>query len=319
MSTSVWIIIILALVFGPVLVSYIVEALRPKPEEPSKLSWDTDIPIEYVDVNGVRIRYITVGEGTPLVLLHTLRTQLDIFQKVIPELSKSFKVFVFDHPGHGWSDIVGEKLKPDIFYKATTDFLDALDINDAIVAGISIGGTIPLVLAARHNPRIKKVISINPYDYGSGGGLKRSSGIARLIFTLADVPILGDTVMRMRNRMVEDQIFQGGVYTNDAIPESLLEEFYLSGCRPGHYKSFLSLVRNAGEWGKARQEYHNINIPVLLLYGEDDWSNQDERLANQRDIPGVEMVTIERANHFLSLDAPEALISHILEFSGVAA
>jgi len=212
MSTSVWIIIILALVFGPVLVSYIVEALRPKPEAPSKLSWDKDIPIEYVDVNGVRIRYITVGEGTPLVLLHTLRTQLDIFQKVIPELSKSFKVFVFDHPGHGWSDIVGEKLKPDIFYKATTDFLDALDINDAIVAGISIGGTIPLVLAARHNPRIKKVISINPYDYGSGGGLKRSSGIARLIFTLADVPVLGDTVMRMRNRMVEDQIFQGGVY-----------------------------------------------------------------------------------------------------------
>jgi pimeloyl-ACP methyl ester carboxylesterase len=319
MSTSGWIIIILALVFGPVLISYIVEALRPKPGEPSKLSWDKDIPIEYVDVNGVRIRYITVGEGTPLVLLHTLRTQLDIFQKVIPELSKYFKVYAPDYPGHGWSDITNEKLKPEVFYKTAAGFLDALDINDAIVAGISIGGTISLVLAARHNPRIKKVISINPYDYGSGGGIQRSSGIARIIFTLASIPVLGDTVMRMRNRMIEDQIFQGGVYTSDAIPESLLEEFYLSGCRPGHYKSFLSLVRNAGEWDKDRREYKNINVPVLLLYGEDDWSYEIEREANQRDIPGVEMVTIERANHFLSLDAPDAFISNILEFSGVAA
>ena len=58
MSTSGWVIIILALVISPVLVSYIVEALRPKPREPSKLSWDKDIPIEYVDVNGVRLRYI---------------------------------------------------------------------------------------------------------------------------------------------------------------------------------------------------------------------------------------------------------------------
>lgn len=319
MTMICWIIVIVAVVFGPVLLSYIIEALRSEPTEPKQLQWAPDIPINQIEVNGNRLRYITVGEGTPLVLLHTLRTQLDIFQKVIPELSKQFKVYAFDYPGHGWSDIPNIKLKPDVFYEATTGFLNALDINDAIVAGISIGGTIPLVLAARQNPRIKKVISINPYDYASGGGIQRSSGIARLIFTLANIPVLGDTVMRMRNRMVEDQIFQGGVYAPDAIPESLLEEFYLSGCRSGHYKSFLSLVRNAGEWDMARQEYKNINIPVLLIYGKDDWSNQNERDANQSDIPAVETVIIEHASHFLSLDAPDVLVSNINKFSGIAA
>ena len=155
MSTTCWIILVIALVIGPVLVSYVVEALRSKPTAPAKLSWGPDIPIEYVDVNGIKLRYVTVGEGAPLVLLHTLRTQLDIFQKVIPELSKHFKIYAFDYPGHGWSDIPVVPLKPDVFYNATSGFLDALDIKDAVVAGISIGGTIPLVMAARHNPRVK--------------------------------------------------------------------------------------------------------------------------------------------------------------------
>ena len=315
MSTTCWIILVIALVIGPVLVSYVVEALRSKPTAPAKLSWGPDIPIEYVDVNGIKLRYVTVGEGAPLVLLHTLRTQLDIFQKVIPELSKHFRIYAFDYPGHGWSDIPVVPLKPDVFYNATSGFLDALDIKDAVVAGISIGGTIPLVMAARHNPRIKKVVSINPYDYGSGGGLQRSSLIANLIITLAKIPVLGDTVMRMRNRMVEDQIFKGGVYNTEDFPQSFLEELYAGGCRPGHYKSFLSLIRNAGLWDEARTEYKNINVPVLLIYGDDDWSNPEEREANQHDIPGVKYEVIKNAGHFLSLDAPVELHQQIVEFA----
>jgi hypothetical protein len=35
-----------------------------------------------------------------LVLLHTLRTQLDLFEKVVPELSKHSTVYAVDYPGH---------------------------------------------------------------------------------------------------------------------------------------------------------------------------------------------------------------------------
>ena len=50
-------------------------------------------------------------------------------------------------------------------------FLDKLDLNDVTLAGISIGGVIPLIIAAKQNPRVTKVIAINPYDYGGGTGL----------------------------------------------------------------------------------------------------------------------------------------------------
>lgn len=90
---------LVGLVGVPVLLSYVVEALRRAPAAPTRLSWAPEIPIKYAKVNGIDVRYVEVGKGPALVLLHTLRTQLDIFQKVIPELSNHFKIYALDYPG----------------------------------------------------------------------------------------------------------------------------------------------------------------------------------------------------------------------------
>lgn len=58
---------------------------------------------EYVDANGVRLRYVKAGAGEPLVLLHTVRTQLDYFQGLLPSLAEAFEVYAPDLPGHGHS------------------------------------------------------------------------------------------------------------------------------------------------------------------------------------------------------------------------
>jgi pimeloyl-ACP methyl ester carboxylesterase len=81
------------------------EALRPVPQAPRTLRWARDIPVESVEVGGNALRYIKTGRGPNLALLHTLRTQLDLFEKVVPELSKHFTVYALDYPGHGYSDI----------------------------------------------------------------------------------------------------------------------------------------------------------------------------------------------------------------------
>jgi hypothetical protein len=74
-------------------VSLAVEALRRRPRRPGTLAWAPEIPIEYAAIGPSRVRYIKSGSGPNLVLLHTLRTQLDIFQKVISELAKHFHVY----------------------------------------------------------------------------------------------------------------------------------------------------------------------------------------------------------------------------------
>src|SRR5947209_8323749 len=90
MSLSWILLVIPASLAAVVVASYLVEALRPVPKPPEKLTWAPDIPIHYADVGGVHTRYIKAGAGPNLVLLHTLRTQLDLFEKVVPDFAKCF-------------------------------------------------------------------------------------------------------------------------------------------------------------------------------------------------------------------------------------
>jgi pimeloyl-ACP methyl ester carboxylesterase len=315
MSMSWILIAILTFLVALVVVSYIVEALRPAPKRPEILVWAPSIPIEYVDLGGIRIRCVKTGVGPNLVLLHTLRTQLDIFEKIIPELEKHFTVHAFDYPGHGWSDIPKAAYAPEDFYHWTAAYLDKLDIRQAAVVGISIGGTISLVLAARQNPRVTRVMAINPYDYWSTGGIRRSSLAARLVFTPSEVPVLGSTIMRLRNRYLSDRIFEGGLASPRALPKELAKEFYAVGARPGHYRSFLSLLAHERLWSKARSEYASIEVPVLLVYGEEDWAPPVERERTRSLIPNVTTETIRNGNHFLSLDRPRELQHLIVGFA----
>ena len=58
----------------------------------------------------------------------------------------------------------------------------------------------------------------------------------------------------------------------------------------------------------------SIRVPVLLLYGEHDWSRPDERAETARRIPGAETRTVESGGHFLSFDGPQDVIPPVLEF-----
>ncbi|MFQ5804485.1 MAG: alpha/beta fold hydrolase, partial [Candidatus Methylomirabilales bacterium] len=291
----------------PVVVSYVVERLRHAPATPTRLGWAPEVPIKYIKVNGINLRYVDVGQGPPLVLLHTLRTQLDMFQKVIPELSKHFRVYALDYPGHGFSDIPTVEYTPEFFTDVVARFLEQMNIQHAIVAGESIGGSISLVLAARHNPRVKQVIAINAYDYDAGRGIMRGSPVAKLLFSLNSVPILGSTFWRLRQYLVFKLIIEGGVVHKNSLPSALLREMNEVGNRPYHYLAFMSLVRHWAGWEDARGEYPKIAVPVMLVYSERDWSRPDEREANHRAIPGGQKTIVKDAGHFLSLDAPEAL------------
>jgi pimeloyl-ACP methyl ester carboxylesterase len=308
----------LACLLATVPISFAVEGLRPRPVRPDRLAWAPGIALETAVVSGLRVRYIRTGSGPSLVLLHTLRTQLDIFQKVIPELARSFTVYAFDYPGHGWSDIPQADYAPEDFCRWTAEFLEAAGVEKATLAGVSIGGTIALVLAARGNPRVDRVVSINPYDYWPAGGIRRSSTMARLILGPADVPILGATLMRLRNRFVSDRIMEGGVASADDLSLELKKELYDVGARPGHYRAFLRLLAHEPLWADARKEYRRVAVPTLLVYGDRDWAPSEIREQERGLIPGVTMKTINGGGHFLPLDRPQELVGLISSFIGNA-
>ena len=91
---------------------------------------------------------------------------------------------------------------------------------------------------------------------------------------------------------------------------------YLVGNRPGHYRAFLSLLRNAESWETATKDYGRIDIPVLLIWGDRDWARPSEREHDRKLIPSVQMTTLEPGGHFLALDRPQELSKAIIRFAG---
>jgi pimeloyl-ACP methyl ester carboxylesterase len=298
-----------------VVVSFGVEALRQRPTAPTTLYWAPEIPIQTTVIGGNTIRYIKTGRGPTLVLLHTLRTQLDIFEKLVPLLSKSFTVYALDYPGHGFSEIPKTDYGPELFVRTVEGFLDKLDLKNVTLVGISIGGVIPLIIAADQNPRVKQVIAVNPYDYAHGLGIARGNGWAWLTFNLARVPVFGETVMRLRNRFIEQRILQGGVADPVAITPGFGVQVRASGLRQGHYRAFLNLLRHGYLWDEARERYGEITVPVLVVYGDRDWSREDERQRTVQAIPGAKVETVANGGHFLSLDQPARLAELIKSFA----
>jgi pimeloyl-ACP methyl ester carboxylesterase len=171
--------------------SLAIEAMRRAPKPPSRLPWAPEIPIEMIDVGGHRLRFIKAGQGPSLVLLHTLRTQLDLFEKVVPELSRHFTVYALDYPGHGFSDIPRARYDAAFFTAAVEGFIERLELRDVTLAGVSIGGATSLIIAARRNPRIARVVAVNPYDYAKGRGMARISVLGWLVTHASRLPVIG--------------------------------------------------------------------------------------------------------------------------------
>jgi pimeloyl-ACP methyl ester carboxylesterase len=308
--------IVLAALGALIAISHVVEGLRPVPMTPETLRWAPEIPIAYADLGDMRVRFVRAGTGPSLLLLHTLRTQLDLFEKVVPDLAKRFTVYALDYPGHGYSDIPEAKYDADFFAAATERFLETLDLRDVTLCGVSIGGAIALIIAGRRNPRVVRVVAINPYDYGRGRGMARSSWLGWMITTTSQVPVFGETVMRLRTFVIMKAVLRGGVASPESIPPTLLKEMYEVGNRRGHYRAFISLLRNSASWEAATGVYGNIRVPVNLVWGDKDWANSTEREHDRALIPGAQVTNLRGGGHFLPLDRPAELQELIVHFAG---
>src|ERR671935_407254 len=267
-------------------------------------------------VDGADIRYLRVGRGRSIVLLHTLRTQLEYFGPLLEHVDTDrVEVIAIDLPGHGESSAPAVDYTTGYFTDTVAALLDELEIQDAVVVGESIGGSIALALAARGNPRVAEVVAVNPYDYGRWGGIRRSSALANVLFTAMLLPVIGSVVARTETKGILRRVLAGGLHDPTALRAELVEKLSRCGALPGHAHAFRSLCRHWRSWIDARALYGAIGLPVTLVYGDDDWSRPAERDANAHAIPGVRTMTLANSGHFASLEKPDEIARLINELA----
>jgi pimeloyl-ACP methyl ester carboxylesterase len=258
---------------------------------------------------------LRTGSGLPLILLHTVRTQLDHFQLVTPRVLDAFTVYVIDFPGMGWSDITpGASYTEPALRQALVGFVTAVDITDVTLAGESMGATVALTASTELQDRVRRVVAFNPYDYHQGVG--RANRVASLYVGGACLPAIGDVVTRMENAPVLGIVLRGGLLDGRKLPDHYLTELRRVGRRPGYARVARAVFRNVDSMVAARGLYARVTVPVTLAYGDHDWSRVPEREANLALLPDAQSIALDDTGHFAALEQP-ARVAEILLASAV--
>jgi len=261
--------------------------------------------VGYVELSGgARVRYLRVGSGPPLLLMHTVRTQLDHFQRVVPLISDAYTVYALDFPGMGWSDIVpGAGYEEQALRAAVVRVVEDLALSDLTLAGESMGATLSLTASVDLVERVRRIVAFNTYDFADG--VKRANPLARMVVGNVRAPVIGPTVARLENKRILGGVIRGGLHDPSQLPDHYLDELRRVGRRPGYPAVARAIYRNLESLIAARQRYAGINVPVTLVYGDEDWSRPSDRQANIESVPGARDIVLHRTGHFAALEAPD--------------
>jgi pimeloyl-ACP methyl ester carboxylesterase len=269
--------------------------------------------IEYAALSsGARLRYLKTGTGPALVLMHTLRTQLDYFQRLIPRLTDHFTVYAVDLPGMGGSEIRrGAQYDEPTVRRDILELIQRLDLKGLTLAGDSKGATLALTLTAELGSRVSRVVAVNTYDYPQG--VERANLLASIVIKSMRIPGIGLIPSKLENALILGGILRGGFYDPHKLPGDFVHELIRSGQRPGFPGVETGYLRALWSYIAARQLYERVARTVTLVYGDHDWSKPSEREAVARLVPGSRMLTLANTGHFASLEQPEQVARILID------
>ena len=271
-----------------------------------------ELEFEALDIAGVPTRCHRSGSGQPLLLIHTLRTQIEYFARIVPQLRERFEVHLLDLPGHGHSGAPATDYTADFFLGAVRAFAVQRNLKDFVAVGESIGGTLALALASELKT-VARVVALNPFDYRGLGQIGRRSLFTWVGFTGLRVPVIGRAVSELTPRWLLRSVLRGGLYDPSRLPEELVDHLYDAGRRPGHARAFHSLCRAWNSWPELRSRVRNVGTPITLVQGDHDWAPHAIQETDARELAPRHLVHLKGCGHFSSLERPDEVVRAIAE------
>jgi pimeloyl-ACP methyl ester carboxylesterase len=278
----------------------------------------------FVDVEGLRTFYLEKGEGPTIVLMHGSSVAIDsrvTWFRNIDALSENFRVFAFDQPGFGYTDMPheGRYLDRQERTRHALDFLDVLGLETVILVGHSEGGYMGTRIAIEQPDRVAKLIVVT-----SGGTAPRLGGDRDLPWMAASKRAYDFT-----SRMAHEEIFletaQNSTFTRDEEFMEMMKENYSQAKKSGNF----DIIRKASEQETKPKPYTRLQeehihpflpslaVPTLLVWANNDGTVPVERgLRLMELIVDCEMHVFDKARHMVMVDQAEKFSRLLLTWCG---
>src|SRR3569623_3574478 len=119
--------------------------------------------MNFIEANGVSLRYVVEGTGKPIVLIHEMGGTIESWGLLAPLLAAQRRVVRYDTRGAGFSEKARTPLAIDTMTADLIALLDKLGIKEKVaLAGAAVGGAIALHTAYKHPDRVAAAIVRSP-------------------------------------------------------------------------------------------------------------------------------------------------------------
>lgn len=258
--------------------------------------------MQFATLNGVTLHYQLIGApaGKPVIVFsNSLGTDFRIWRDVIVRLAGECAIVTYDKRGHGLSDVGEAPYGMDDHVGDLEALLDHLDVRNAVICGISVGGMI------------------------AQGLYKRRKDLVRALILCDTAPKIGTE--EMWNARIS-AIEEGGIAS---IGESILERWFTQDFRRSDnaefagYRNMLTRTTMEGYTGTCAAirdaDYTNdapqIAVPTFCVVGEEDGSTPPELVLDMaRAIPGANYETISGAGHLPCIEKPDIMAEMMKAF-----
>jgi len=270
--------------------------------------WTTAQASETVTVDGheVDVAYYEEGSGDPAVFLHGIPTNSFLWRDVIGPIAEEYRVVAPDMIGYGNSSMYdGFDRSLRAQERAIEGLFEALGIEDVTLVGHDLGGGVFLRYAAHNPDAVRQLVLSNSVAYDSWP-----------IQTITD---LGLPDAARENGPADIQGMLDGLFRQTLYGEDHSEGFIEGMKTPWDSEAGVtSIVRNASATNTSHTtevDPSDVTAETLMLWGGEDefqpieWA---QRLAE--DIPDAELVGLDRANHWVMEDRPDAYREELTEF-----
>lgn len=271
-----------------------------------------------VELAAGTIRYRERGEGPPVVFVHGLLVNADLWRNVVPAVSAGHRCLAPDWPlgSHEVPLKPDADLSPPGVARLIAEFLEALDLEDVTLVANDTGGALTQLVMANHPERIGRVV-LTPSDCFERFFPPPFNALP----TVLRVP--GTTWLTsrlMQVKALQRLPFVFGMVSKRPIPPEVVDSYL----RPSHrhagvrhdLRSFVTQVHRRYTLAAA-ETLRGFTKPVLLAWATEDKLfplSLGKRLAGV--LPDARLVEVSDSYTFVPEDQPAVLAELITEFAG---
>lgn len=262
-----------------------------------------------VQTNDIETYYERRGDGPPVIFAHGAIVDHTQWEPQVTALGDTYTTIAYDVRGHGrtgGSD--RERYSIELFADDLDALITALDLDDPVLCGLSMGGCIAQVYAATRPDRISGLVLADTFTPEI---LRRSEHLQWTLLK-ATVPLARLVGYERVEKMMVwlQERFQKGVsgeYEN-------IEKLRAEGPKM-ETEEFAKVVRALTTFHETKIDFSAIAVPTLVLYGANEAGfvrRHSLRLASE--IPNASIRDVPDGGHVSNLDNPDFVTEAVREF-----